>query len=162
MNGTDAKLEATELLVFELAGLRLALELHCVREVFAAVLITPLPGAPPVVEGIIDVRGQVVPVYGIRQRFGLPAAALHPDQRIVTAWTGERLVALRCDRVDWIETAPPDRISTAEPLLQAERRIAGVARLPGGLTLIQDLAAFLDDAERTALEQAMLARASDG
>jgi purine-binding chemotaxis protein CheW len=147
--------DAAELLVFELAGVRCGLGLDTVREVLAAVLITPLPAAPPVVEGIIDVRGEIAPVYDLRLRFGLPSRPLHPDERLVVAWTGERLVALRCDVAERIERVPASRIDTAEAVTRGARTLAGVARLPDGLALIHDLAAFLDDAERDALDDAL-------
>jgi purine-binding chemotaxis protein CheW len=162
MNRTETAEGGLDLLVFELGELRLALELTVVREVALAVAITPLPEAPAVVEGIIDVRGEVVPVYDVRRRFGLPASPLHPDQRLVIAWTGERLVALRCDSTGRIESVAAADMDTSSPLrsVQGRRRIAGVARLPDGLALIQDLARFLEDAEHAALEDALSAHAS--
>jgi purine-binding chemotaxis protein CheW len=160
MNRTETAEGGLDLLVFELGELRLALDLTVVREVALAVAITPLPEAPAVVEGIIDVRGDVVPVYDVRRRFGLPDSPLHPDQRLVIAWTGERLVALRCDSTGRIETVAPADVDTSSPLIQGRRRIAGVARLPDGLALIQDLARFLEDAEHAALEDALSAHGS--
>lgn len=162
MNGTNGAQSGLELLVFELGSVRLALELTVVREVVRAVLVTPLPGAPPVVEGVIDVRGELAPVYDLRQRFGLPPAPLHPDERLVLAWTGERLVAIRCDHTDWIETADPESVERAEPLVQDGRRMVGIVRVAGGLALIYDLASFLDHEERTSLEAALAAREAQG
>jgi purine-binding chemotaxis protein CheW len=150
-------IEAADLLVFELDDARYALHLECVREVVRAVLITPLPGSPAVVEGVIDVRGATVPVYDLRTRFGLPPRPLHPDERLVIAWTGERLVAIRCDRTDWIAHAVPQRLDPDLRLLADDSAIAGTARLPDGIVLIHDLATFLDDAARVTLEEALSA-----
>jgi purine-binding chemotaxis protein CheW len=161
MNRTNTAEGGLDLLVFELGELRLALDLTVVREVALAVAITPLPGAPAVVEGIIDVRGEVVPVYDVRRRLGQPASPLHPDHRLVIAWTGERLAALRCDSTGRIETVAAADVDTSSPLMQGRRRIAGVARLPDGLALIQDLAKFLEDAEQAALENALSALAAE-
>jgi purine-binding chemotaxis protein CheW len=160
MSRTDTAEGGLELLVFELGGVRLALDLTVVREVALAVAIAPLPDAPAVIEGIIDVRGEIVPVYDVRRRFDLPASPLHPDHRLVIAWTGERLVALRCDSTGRIESVAAADVDNSSPLLQGRRRIAGVARLADGLALIQDLVEFLDDAEHAALEEALSARAS--
>lgn len=147
-----------ELLVFELAGVRYALDLSCVREVVRAVLITPLPEAPSVVEGVIDVRGEIVPVYDMRLRFGHPPRTLHPDDRLIVAWTGERLVALRCDRTDWIEEVQSSAVEA--PQFGRSGRIAGVAKLPDGVVLIHDLAGFLEEAEKLALDEALAAHAA--
>ena len=87
-----------DVFLFEVAGQRYALRSLDVREVVRAVTMVPLPKAPPIVEGIIDVRGTVVPVLDIRTRFRLPAKpAAHTDHLII-AWAGHRLVALRADR----------------------------------------------------------------
>jgi purine-binding chemotaxis protein CheW len=152
--------EAVDLLVFELDDARYALRLECVREVARAVLITPLPDAPTVVEGVIDVRGNLVAVYDLRARFGLPPRPLDPDHRIVIAWTGERTIAIRSDRTDWIERAVPRRLEPAAHLPAAGGVVAGAAQLPDGIVLIHDLTTFLDDAARRTLEHALAAHAA--
>lgn len=151
-----------DLLVFELAAARHALPLECVREVARAVLITPLPDAPPVIEGVIDVRGDVVPVYDLRLRFGLPARALSSDEWLVTAWTGDRVVAFRADRADEIVTVGSTAIAGREAVPGQSACMAGVARLPDGMVLIDDLTAFLDAAERDILDAALSAHVESG
>jgi purine-binding chemotaxis protein CheW len=153
---TSTSDDVRQLLVFELAGIRLALELACVREVVRAVFITPLPGAPLVVEGVISVRGDVVPVYDLRARFGLPARRLHPDEVIVIAWTGTRRAGIRCERTEWLTAASRDSLEPAPEFRDASNTlITGVARTDDGLILIHDLRAFLDSAESDALEHAL-------
>jgi len=158
MATTNAR-EALELLVFELAAVRYALDLSCVREVVRAVFITPLPGAPPVVEGVISVRGELVPVYDFRARFALPPRPLHPDEVIVTAWTGERRVGFRCERTEWVRDVSRSAVESAPGFAAGTtgRRLSGVVRLDGGLVLIHDLSAFLEEAERAVLEEALAA-----
>lgn len=150
--------EDLELLVFELAAVRYALELRSVREVIRAVLISPLPDAPAVIEGIVDVRGELVPVYDLRLRFGLAPRPLDPRERLVVAWTGSRLVAFRCESTEWVEHVPRSRIEGPAAVPGAARHLAGVARLPDGLVLIQDLEEFLDAAEAESLDAALSAR----
>jgi purine-binding chemotaxis protein CheW len=155
MHDESVATEAVDLLILELDGGRYGVELGCVREVLRAVLITPLPGAPQVIEGIIDVRGEVVPVYDLRARFALPPRPLNPDDRLVLVWTGTRLAALRCDRSDAITRAPAADVEPAGMLPPKGAAIAGAARLPDGLVLIHDVAAFLDQAEALELETAL-------
>lgn len=150
--------EATEFLVFEVDAVRYGIVLADVREVVRAVLITPLPDAPAVIEGVIDVRGEIVPVYDLRLRFGRPPRALDPDEHLVMAWTGERRVAMRCDRADWIERVPHAALHEAEAITRHGRQLTGVAMLPDGLVLVHDPASFLDEAERDSLEHALVER----
>lgn len=153
--------DALDLLVFELAGARYALELACVREVLRAVFITPLPDAPPVVEGVVDIRGEIVPVYDLRARFDLPARALTPDEVLIAAWTGERRVAIRAETVEWMAQVPVTAVSDPSGFRLGSRRIKGVLQLEDGLVLIQDLAAFLDQAEADSLGRALAGVARD-
>lgn len=149
--------QAVELLVFELDDQRYALTLSSVREVVRAVLLTHLPGAPAIVEGAIIVRGRIVPVFDLRARFGLPPRRLHPDQHLILAWAGERLVAIRADRVSGFVEIAPTEIEAAAQLSPTLRQIAGVAKVDDGLILIHDLETFLTAAEAQALEGALAA-----
>lgn len=146
-----------ELLVFELAGLRYAVPLPEVREVVRAVLITPLAGAPAVVEGLVDVRGELAVVYDLRLRFGHAPVPLHPDEMMVVVWTGDRLAAFRCGRVEHTLALPAEDIAGADLVSHVGAHVSGVARLADGPVVIHDLAAFLEQAERAELEDALVA-----
>lgn len=145
------------LLVFELAGQRYGLELAAVQEVVRAVAVTRLPGAPPIVEGAINVRGRVVPVLDLRSRFGLPARELSSDEHMILARAGRRLVAIRADRTTWLVEVEADQVEEAAGVTPHLRHVAGVAKLPDGLILIHDLETFLTQAEAEALGQAVAA-----
>jgi purine-binding chemotaxis protein CheW len=157
LSASAAPSSAVELLVFELGGVRHGLELATVREVVRAVLVTPLPDAPAVVEGVISARGEVVPVYDLRLRFGMSVRPLHPDERMVLAWTGDRLVAFRCDHADETVSVSHEAVADATMVRHAGRTISGIGRLRDGILLIHDLTAFLDDAERLTLAEALAA-----
>src|SRR5437764_218583 len=68
-----------EILVFEVDGRRYGLPASEVRELLRAVAIVPLPLAGPAVEGVVNLRGRVVPVFDLRVRLGLPARAVVPS-----------------------------------------------------------------------------------
>lgn len=144
-----------EILVFELAGERYGLFLGAVHEVVRAVAITRLPGAPEIVEGAIDVRGRIVPVLDLRARFGLPAAELSPDEHMILARAGGRLVAIRTDRATRLEWVDGGQVEDPERITHRLRHIAGVASLTDGLVLIHDLETFLTQAEAEALDEAL-------
>lgn len=141
-----------DLVVFHLGGLRYGLTSTAVREVVRAVAVLPLPKAPPIVEGIIDYRGAVVPVLDIRARFGLPGTPLDPHQHFIVATAAERTVALRVDRVAQIVAIDANGVESIE---SSTPYVAGVIRLPDGLVLIHDLGTFLDSDESVALDAAI-------
>jgi chemotaxis signal transduction protein len=67
----DMSSDLTSVLVVEVAQRRVAFLAAAVDEVLPAALPVPLPGAPDVVDGLLDVRGDTVPVVDVRRRFGL-------------------------------------------------------------------------------------------
>ncbi|HLS32575.1 MAG TPA: chemotaxis protein CheW, partial [Brevibacterium sp.] len=111
--------------------------------------------APGIVEGAIDVRGRVVPVLDLRARFGLSAAELSPDEHMILARAGGRLVAIRADRATRVEWVDGERVEEPARITQRLRHFAGVAALPDGLILIHDLETFLSQAEAEALDEAL-------
>src|SRR4051794_17371746 len=84
--------------VFEVGGQRYGLPAADVQELLRAVAVVPLPRAPVVVKGVINLRGRVVPVFDIRSRFRLPPRDVAPADHLVVAQAGPRLVALHVDR----------------------------------------------------------------
>lgn len=137
---------------------RYAFRLEDVVEVQRMVAVLPLPDAPPVVEGIIDVRGRIVPVLDVRSRFGHPPRRPSPGDRLVLARAGGRDVALRVDDVLGIQTIDHGDIDTSVVDLPGVGRVAGVIRAMDGLVVIHDLATFLSSSEGEELEAALDAR----
>jgi purine-binding chemotaxis protein CheW len=143
------------LLVFTLADWRCAIELAYVERVYRAVAVTPLPDAPDIVLGVINVRGMVLPVVDIRRRFRLPEKTLMPDDRLIVAHSSGRLVALVVDGVTGVIECLEKDITSAPAIVPGMEYVEGVARLKDGLILIHDLSRFLSLEEKTALEQAL-------
>jgi purine-binding chemotaxis protein CheW len=146
-----------DILIFELGSMRFGLRSADVRELHRAVALVALPKAPPIVEGIINVRGRIVPVLDIRARFRLPARALSHTDHFILALAGERLIALRVDRALDVVRVDPQQLEGPEAAWKDVAYVAGVAKLHDGLVLIHDLATFLDAAERETLNDAVSA-----
>lgn len=151
-----------DMIVFEVGGIRYGLRATQVREIVRAVTIVPLPKAPSIVEGVINVRGDLVPVLDLRSRFRLPPKPLSPTDHLLLAWAGERLVAIRADRAQNLVGIEPGSIADPTLVVPAAQYVAGVAKLPDGLVLIHDLGSFLNDAEAASLADAIEAVQSGG
>ena len=96
-----------QIVVFTLDELLYALPLPTVVKVIHAVEIRHLPKAPEIISGIINVKGQIIPVADIRKRFGLAAREIDPDDRMIIADTGKRQVAILVDTVTGIRDLAP-------------------------------------------------------
>jgi purine-binding chemotaxis protein CheW len=147
--------QVNQLLVFLLDHQRYALHLAAVERVVRAVEVTPLPRAPRIVHGVIDLHGRIIPVIDVRRRFGLPAREIDFNDRFVIARTPRRRVALAVDAVDGVVDHPRGQIQAAEEILPHLEYVEGVLKLKDGMALVHDLGRFLSLDEEDALDQAL-------
>lgn len=150
------------LMVFRLGEQRYALPLEAVERIVRAVEVTPLPGAPAVVLGVIDVQGSVFPVLGIRRRFGLAEREVDPGDQFVLARAAGRTVVLVIDEALGVLEHPASAVIDAARLAPGAGQIRGVVRLEDGLVLIHDLENFLSLDEASALDEALRQEAIHG
>src|SRR5258708_109755 len=87
------------LVLFDVADRRFALDLRRVDRIIPMVEITPLPDAPRVAAGIINLHGEILPVLDVRQRLGLAAVAPRVTDLLLIARTSRRTVAISIDSV---------------------------------------------------------------
>ena len=136
-------------------GQTYALPLTAVDRILRMVEVTPLPGAPDVVEGVIDIQGEVVPVVSIRRRLGLIHRRVEISDSLVVAHARNRRLAVIAESVlDVVERSGGDRVSTSD-IARGTQYIEGLLKTDDGLVLIQDLDKFFSFEEESSLEQAM-------
>jgi purine-binding chemotaxis protein CheW len=151
-----------EVLAFEVAGQLYGVQASDVEEILRAVSVVPLPKAPAVIEGVINLRGSAVPVLDVRRRFRLPAKGVEHTDHLIVAHAGERLVALHVDRATGLVQLGPADVDDATGVVPGVEYVRWVARLPESLVLIHDLPTFLSRAEADALEEALPAGGQTG
>lgn len=139
---------------FVTAGLRFAVPLESVERVLGMVAISPLPGAPRVLLGVINVHGSVVPVADVGRRWGTPSPAYGPDAQLLLVHTSRRRLGLAVDEVRGVFESSGQEI-TGGPLLSSGGPLSGAVGLPGGIVLIHDLEAFLSEDEELQLDHAL-------
>lgn len=149
------KTNTDQIVVFTLDELPYALPLNTVVRVIQAVEIRPLPKAPEIISGIINVQGRIIPVVDIRKRFGLVTKEIDPDYRMIIADTGKRQVAFLADTVTGIRDMAPGLQEPAKKTLPFAKYLKGVAKIDSELILIYDLEQFLSLDEEQVLEQAL-------
>jgi purine-binding chemotaxis protein CheW len=160
----EGKAETMErpLVVFSLDGQRYALALERVERCFRAVAVTPLPQAPAIVLGIIDLGGQVVPVIDIRGRFGHPQREPRLSDHLVVARAGRRTVALLVDDTIGVIDGSTGKVVPAGEILPGLGSVDGAVKLDDGLILIHDLDRLLSLEEETAIDRALGAASCGG
>lgn len=115
-----------------------ALDVEAVREVVDLDRpVTPVPGAPPAIAGVINVHGQVVPVVAVASVLGAPATAAGEARRVVIVHDGARRAGLAVD--DVIDVAPA--AAPIEP--SSSTLLLGAVLVDGALVGVIDLDALL-------------------
>jgi purine-binding chemotaxis protein CheW len=147
--------EIAQLVVFRLDERRYALPLTVVERVVHAVDVTPLPKAPAIVLGAINVQGRVLPVLNIRRRFLLPDREISPADWFLLAHTARHTVVLVVDESEGVVQRPQAEIVVSTQIVPGLEPFPGVLRLDDGLVLIHDLERFLSLDEVRALDEAM-------
>ena len=142
------------ILLARLAGTQVGFSANAVREIVRSVAIAPLPGAPVIIEGAINLHGRIVPVVDVRQRLELAALPNSPEQFLIIMETSDRLIAVRVEDVDDVTVIPTSDLETPAALSPVLQRLSGVAAITNGALVIYDVDAFLTQAERDALDEA--------
>lgn len=144
-----------KIIVFSLDQQAYALPLNTVLRVIHAVEITKLPKSPDIISGIINVKGQIIPVVDVRKRFGLTTRELSPDDQLIIANTSKRQIALLVDQVSGIQTVSSQQLVITKETLPYAEYLDGVVKIEDDLILIYDLEQFLNLNEEMELGQAI-------
>ena len=142
-----------QLVVFVLADEFYALDIAMVKEIIAWEPVTRVPRAEGFVEGLINLRGNVIPVVDLRKRFGLPQAEVGRETRGVVVEIGNLVVGLVVDGVTEVLRVPHTQVETSAMVSGVETDfVRGVAKTEKGLILLLDADRMLTESEQGALE----------
>jgi purine-binding chemotaxis protein CheW len=142
------------MVVFHLGKEAYSLRLHDVREIIMVGLITPVPRAPSFIEGVLNLRGEVMPVIDLRERFGLERQAPTNLSRIIITPIGGVFTGLVVDAVDEVRSV--DQRKLEEPprvtSVGANAYIEKVARTDSGVIFLLNIQQLLTDVEGKQLD----------
>lgn len=129
------------LVTFRLGREEYGVEIARVQEIIRATDITPVPGAPSHVRGVINLRGRIIPVVDLGKRFALEAGGAAGDQRIIVVEVGEKRVGMLVDSVSQVIKIPSNVVEAMpeEATSGEENFISGVGKLDSRLIIILDL-----------------------
>jgi purine-binding chemotaxis protein CheW len=145
-------------LTFTLANEEYGICLLKVREIIGIMNITPLPHSPPHVKGVINLRGRIIPVVDLRQKFGLECAAYTNRTCIivveVNSRSGPMQVGVVVDFVSEVlpiqaaDVAPPPSFGSGVDI----QYIMGIGTAKGGIKILLDIDQVLDSHDLGSLE----------
>jgi purine-binding chemotaxis protein CheW len=147
---TKAGEEQLQLVSFELAGEEFAVDILSVQEINRMMELTRVPQSPPDVEGVINLRGKIIPVLDLRRRFGMDGAARNEDNRIIVVEVQKRVLGFIVDKVHEVLRISSGIVEPAPAMACSihSEFISGVAKLNGRLIILLDLSKLFGQEER--------------
>ncbi|HUJ80236.1 MAG TPA: chemotaxis protein CheW [Candidatus Acidoferrales bacterium] len=131
------------------------LPISIVREIVRVPEITSVPNAPDYIEGVINLRGRIIPIVDLRKRFGEKAFEASKKNRIVVVELESRAIGLIVNSASEVLRIPPSEIEEPHNVFKEGELnyITGVGKLNGRLVILLDLNKILQRGELSRLEE---------
>jgi purine-binding chemotaxis protein CheW len=148
--------ESTQVVSFKLGPEEYGVDIAQVQEINRMVAVTNVPRAPVFMEGVINLRGQLIPIIDLRTRFGMPRAEHTKNTRIVVTEISSKRVGMVVDSVSEVLRLPLDAIEPAPDMITGvdTEYIRGVGKIDDRLIILLDLAKIVTGSEKRELETA--------
>ena len=127
-----------------------------VREIVRVPEITAVPNAPDTIEGVINLRGKIIPVMDLRKRFGQTETQPDKKNRILVVELDNKLVGLIVHSASEVLKIPPSEIESPSSVFADSESsyVTGVGKLKGRLIILLDISKLLHRPEFKKLEEA--------
>lgn len=159
MNEIDKRVDANkfnQVVVFSIDERQCALPLVTVDRIVRVVEVTPLPKAPQIVLGIINVQGRIIPVINVRKRFLLPEREMELSDQLIIAHTSKRNIALLVEAVSGVIEYPEHEVVTPDEIISGIEYVEGVIKQNDGMIQILDIETILSFEELKSIEDGMI------
>ncbi|WP_320169373.1 chemotaxis protein CheW [Maridesulfovibrio sp.] len=130
--------------VFEIDDVRLAVPSSVVDKVERAVQLTAVPDGPESVLGVVSDGGEIVPVLGLRTRFGMKERDIRLSDRLLFCRSCGRRIAVIADSVQAVSEIAPEKCRSSAEIWPGVLFIESVADIDGDVVLVQDMDAVLN------------------
>ena len=133
--------ELLQLVTFSIGDEEFGVNILKVQEIIRTMEITKVPRAPEFVEGVINLRGKVIPIIDLRRRFGLAPKAHDKNTRIIVIEINNIIVGFVVDAVSEVLRIPASTVEPPPPVVAGVESdyISGVGQLQDRLLIMLDL-----------------------
>jgi purine-binding chemotaxis protein CheW len=135
-----------QLVGFRLGAEEYGIEITTIQEIILMGDVTRVPQVPHFIEGLINLRGSVIPIVDLRKRFGLLVTDRTDESRVVVVNLSEKTIGLVVDAVTQVIRVSKDQIEPTPPTVSAagKEHIAGLAKLDNRMLILLDIERILD------------------
>jgi purine-binding chemotaxis protein CheW len=143
-----------QLACFRVGDEMYALDIMRIKEIIRPQKLTPVPKAPRFIEGVINLRGVVIPVVDLRKRFDQPGATIDRKTRVIICALATRMIGLIVDEVLEVRRCSRQEIQPAPQFLQGKGTdfFLGIYRREDELVMLMNLEKILSSGEKIDLE----------
>ncbi len=148
--------ESVQVATFRLGSEEYGVDISQIQEIIRMVEITRVPRTPEFVEGVINLRGQLIPIIDLRRRFGMDRIEPTKSSRIIVTDIGTKRIGMIVDSASEVLTIPLESIEQAPEIvagLDADY-LQGVGKMGERLIILLDLTMVISGAQRRELEDA--------
>lgn len=145
--------ELLQLVSFNIGSEEFGVDILKVQEINRMVEITRVPQAPSYVEGVINLRGKVIPIVDLRKRFNLEVKEYDKNTRIVVVDISGNIMGMVVDSVSEVLRLPSNTIEPPPEIVASinSEYIKGVAKLEDRLLIFLDLSKVIDVSEMSGM-----------
>ncbi|MCK6439408.1 MAG: chemotaxis protein CheW [Planctomycetes bacterium] len=146
--------EILQLVTFRLSDEEFGVDIHALQEIIRMMPVTRVPKAPSFVEGVVNLRGQVIPIIDLRKRIGMDAGDKNDKAtRIIVVQLEKKTVGFIVDSVGEVKRIPSRVVEPPPPIVAGieSEYIRGVGKLDDRLLILLDLNKLLSEDERAQL-----------
>ncbi len=147
-------LSGGKFLSFFLGEEEYALNILKVQEIIGLMPITPVPRMPSYIRGVLNLRGKIVPVMNVRQRFGLPLVEDTDETCIIVVQEDSYLMGVLVDKVSEVADIKSDEIEEVPSfgVNESSDYLAGIGKVKDSVKMIVDIHKVLFDVPEEVLE----------
>lgn len=146
-----------QIVVFELAKETYGVAISDVYEIIRMVEVTRIPKTQHFLEGVINLRGRIIPVVDLRKRFGLQSEEVEQLKRIVVVKIDDDTVGMVVDAVSEVLQIESSQVEGVSSLVSSQvdtEFISGIAKVDNRLIILLDLGKVLTTKEKMELKTA--------
>lgn len=152
MEMTDSEIQ---LAIFTVGGDNYAMDIMKIKEIIKPLKITPLPNVPDFIEGVINLRGALIPVISMRERFGFVPDEGHKNARIIIMAMRKIIVGIIVDSVEEIISVPLKDVQPPPKIAKGidSEYLKGICRMGDEALVLLDLEKILTTTEQVIMEE---------
>lgn len=143
-----------QFVVFKLGNEEYGIDIMQVKEIVPYKEPVRVPNTPGFIEGIVNLRGEIIPIVNLKKRFNIPGESINEETRVIVMNIDSKQIGFIVDDASEVITISSDNIETAPDIIAGIERkyITGIGKIEERILILLDLDKLFSDKEKESLE----------